>query len=322
MSRNVAGDRNKRYFCRVIINTVDYPSRTKPTGTGNGEARPTAAYTSSLKNKLVTQANMRLHKIACLAVALTLTAGCTSYKKVPYLQDPEVVNNYGKEIPLYDAKIMPKDLLSITINTTDPQASAPFNLTVQTPMNAALTNISTTTQPSLQQYLVNNKGEIDFPVLGRLKVGGLTKNQAEDLIREKLTSYLKEAPIVTVRMANYKISVLGEVTRPGTFTVSNEKVNVLEALAMAGDMTVYGVRTNVKLIREDADGKREIKELDLTKSDLVLSPYFYLRQNDILYVTPNKTKAKNSDIGNTTTTVISATSILVSIASLLVNILR
>ena len=217
---------------------------------------------------------------------------------------------------------MPKDLLSITVNTTDPQAAAPFNLPVQTPMNAALTNINTPTQPTLQQYLVNNDGEIDFPVLGRLKVGGLTKNQAEDLIREGLKSYLKEAPIVTVRMSNYKISVLGEVNRPGTFTVSNEKVNVLEALAMAGDMTVYGVRDNVKLIREDATGKREIMLLDLTKSDLILSPYFYLQQNDILYVTPNKTKAKNSDIGNTTTTVISATSILVSIASLLVNILR
>ena len=123
-------------------------------------------------------------------------------------------------------------------------------------------------------------------------------------------------------MANYKIAVLGEVARPGSFTVSNEKVNVLEALAMAGDMTVYGVRTNVKLIREDADGKRSIHELDLTKSDLVLSPYFYLKQNDILYVTPNQTKARNSDIGTTTTTWISATSIMVSIASLIVNILR
>ena len=99
-------------------------------------------------------------------------------------------------------------------------------------------------------------------------------------------------------------------------------MNIFEALAMAGDMTVYGVRDNVKLIREDATGKREIMLLDLTKSDLILSPYFYLQQNDILYVTPNKTKAKNSDIGNTTTTVISATSILVSIASLIVNILR
>ena len=123
-------------------------------------------------------------------------------------------------------------------------------------------------------------------------------------------------------MVNYKISVLGEVAHPGTFTVSNEKVNVLEALAMAGDMTVYGVRTNVKLIRESAQGKQEIIELDLTKSDIVLSPYFYLRQNDVLYVTPNKTKAKNSDVGNTTTVLLSATSVLVSLASLLVTILK
>lgn len=259
--------------------------------------------------------------IALLAAGLM--SSCTSYKSVPYMQDIETVNNYGKEIPLYDAKIMPKDLLSITVNTTDPQAAAPFNLTMQTNLNVALAqNAYTTAQPTLQQYLVNNKGEIDFPVIGRIKVGGLTKNQAEDLIREKLQPYLKEAPIVTVRMSNYKISVLGEVARPGSFTVSNEKVNVLEALAMAGDMTVYGVRTNVKLIREDADGKREIIPLDLTKSDLVLSPYFYLKQNDILYVTPNETKAKSSDIGTTTTTWISATSILISLASLIVNILR
>lgn len=261
----------------------------------------------------------RLTLILALAAGL---AGCTSYRNVPYLQDIETVNNYGKEIPLYDAKIMPKDLLSITVNTTDPQAAAPFNLTVQTPINAAQTNVYATSSPTLQQYLVNNEGEIDFPVLGRLHVGGLTKNEAEKLIREKLKPYLKETPIVTVRMANYKISVLGEVARPGSFTVSNEKVNVLEALAMAGDMTVYGVRTNVKLIREDAEGKREIIPLDLTKSDLVLSPYFYLRQNDILYVTPNETKAKSSDIGTTTTTWISATSILISLASLIVNILR
>lgn len=263
-----------------------------------------------------------IKRLTLILVLFAGLAGCTSYKNVPYLQDIETVNNYGKEIPLYDAKIMPKDLLSITVNTTDPQAAAPFNLTVQTPINAAQTNVYATSTPTLQQYLVNNEGEIDFPVLGRLHVGGLTKNEAEKLIREKLQPYLKETPIVTVRMANYKISVLGEVARPGSFTVSNEKVNVLEALAMAGDMTVYGVRTNVKLIREDAEGKREIIPLDLTKSDLVLSPYFYLRQNDILYVTPNETKAKSSDIGTTTTTWISATSILISLASLIVNILR
>ena len=174
----------------------------------------------------------------------------------------------------------------------------------------------------MQQYLVNNQGEIDFPVLGRLKISGLTKNECEALIREKLIPYLKETPIVNVRMVNYKISVLGEVKSPGTFTVSNEKVNVLEALAMAGDMTVYGVRDNVKLVRENANGERIIQTLNLNDADLIRSPYFYLQQNDILYVSPNKTVARNSDIGNSTTLWISATSILVSIASLLVTILK
>lgn len=265
---------------------------------------------------------MKFKRLLLLLALPLLIAGCTSYKNVPYLQNPEVVNELEKDLPMYDAEIMPKDLLSITVNATDPQSAAPFNLTVQTPMNAALANINTTSQPTLQQYLVNNEGEIDFPVIGRLKVGGLTKNKAESLLRGKLKEYLKEIPIVTVRMANYKISVLGEVTRPGSFTISNEKVNILEALAMAGDMTIYGVRDNVKLIREDTKGKREIINLNLNNAGIVTSPYYYLRQNDILYVTPNKTKAKNSDIGNSTTLWFSATSILVSIASLLATMLK
>ncbi len=265
---------------------------------------------------------MRLNRLLIALAISGVLASCTSYKDIPYLQNPEIVNQYADTLSLYDAKIMPKDLLSITVNTSDPQASAPFNLTVQTPINTALANINTTTQPTLQQYLVSNKGEIDFPIIGRLKVVGLTKNQAEDLIRDSLRPYLKEVPIVTVRMANYQISVLGEVARPGTFTVSNEKVNILQALAMAGDMTVYGVRDNVKLVREEITGKREIITIDLNRSDLVLSPYYYLRQNDIIYVSPNKTKARNSDIGSSTSIWISATSILVSLASLIVNIVQ
>lgn len=268
------------------------------------------------------QNNMKIKRLLLLLALPLLVASCTSYKNVPYLQNPEAVNDFEETLPLYDAKIMPKDLLSITVNTTDPKAATPFNLTVQTPINAALTNISTTTQPTMQQYLVNNKGEIDFPVIGRLEVGGLTKNEAEDLICERLKPYLKESPIVTVRMSNYKISVLGEVARPGSFTIGNEKVNVLEALAMAGDMTIYGVRDNVKLIREDVNGKREIINLNLNNAEVVTSPYYYLKQNDIIYVTPNKTKAKNSDIGNSTTLWVSSLSILVSIAGLLVNILK
>ena len=264
---------------------------------------------------------MKIKSILLMAVCAVVMASCTSYKNVPYLQNAEEIMAAQAELPLYDAKIMPKDLLTVTVNTTDPEAAAPFNMTVQTAQNLA-TSRTSYSQPVLQQYLVNNEGSIDFLVLGILKVGGLTKNEAEDMIREKLKPYLKEVPIVTVRMSNYKISVLGEVARPGTFTVSNEKVNVLEALAMAGDLTIWGMRDNVKLVREDATGKREIIELDLTNAEIITSPYYYLQQNDILYISPNKTKAKNSDVGQSTSLWFSATSILVSLASVLYNILK
>ena len=245
-------------------------------------------------------------------------AGCSSYRNVPYLQNPQIVNNFGEELSLYDARIMPKDLLVITVNTTDPLVAAPFNLIVQSSIS---TSVTATTQPALQQYLVDNNGEINFPVLGRLKVGGMTKREAENLIKKRLKPYVvNEEPIVTVRMVNYKIAVLGEVNRPGMFTISNEKVNILEALAMAGDMTIYGVRDDVKLIREREDGKREIIKLNLTNAAIVTSPYYYLEQNDIIYVKPNKMKAKNADIGTTTSLWLTSVSILVSVASLLATI--
>ena len=258
--------------------------------------------------------------VAFCLVVMFLLASCQSYKKVPYLQDSEVVEQVTQQKNLYDAKIMPKDLLTLVVSCTSPELAVPFNLTVATQNNVTISN--TTSQPALQQYLVDNEGKINFPVLGELKVGGLTKKQAESMIVEKLKSYMKETPIVTVRMVNYKISVIGEVARPGTFTISNEKVNLLEALAMAGDMTVWGLRDNVKLIREDADGKQEIVTLDMNKAETILSPYYWLQQNDIVYVTPNKAKARNSDIGNSTSLWFSATSILVSLASLLVTIFR
>ena len=249
-----------------------------------------------------------------------LLAACQSYKKVPYLQDVEAVNQATQQETLYDAKIMPKDLLTIVVSCTSPELAAPFNLTIASPSNLSIQY--TTTQPVLQQYLVDNEGKISFPVLGALTVGGLTKKQAEQLIVDKLKPYMKENPIVTVRMVNYKISVIGEVARPGTFTISNEKVNLLEALAMAGDMTVYGLRDNVKRIREDANGKQQIVTLDLNNAETILSPYYWLQQNDIVYITPNKAKARNSDVGNSTSLWFSATSILVSVVSLLVNILK
>ena len=196
-----------------------------------------------------------MKQLGYYVLATFLLTACQSYKKVPYLQDAEVVLYNTQDAELYDAKIMPKDLLTIVVSCTSPELAVPFNLTVATQNNVAIT--STTSQPILQQYLVDNDGKINFPVLGELRVGGLTKKEAEQLIVEKLKPYIKETPIVTVRMVNYKISVLGEVARPGTFTISNEKVNLLEALAMAGDMTVWGVRDNVKL---NNDVYKELKK--------------------------------------------------------------
>lgn len=257
---------------------------------------------------------------ASVCVAMLL-ASCTSYKNVPYVINSDSLANVVRAMELYDAKIMPKDLLTITVNTTDPKVSAPYNLTVQSNAAAALNN-SVTTQASLQQYLVSNEGTIDFPGLGTLHIAGLTKSECEQMLKERLKPYIKENMVVNVRMPNFKISVVGEVNRPGQFTVTNEKINIFEALALAGDMTIYGIRDNVKVLREDAQGVRQYHMLNLNDASVIYSPYYQLQQNDIVIVTPNKTKAKNSDVGTSTSLWFSATSILVSLASLLYNILK
>ena len=251
-----------------------------------------------------------------------LLGSCSAPKNVAYIKNSDYVDLTHSEY-LYDARIMPKDVLTITVSTVNPEAAAPFNLIVR---NTLLNSSSTigTSGGSLQTYLVDNTGTIEFPVLGTLQVGGLTKSECEKMIHDKLRPYLnaKENPVVTVRMANYKISVLGEVNRPGMFTVSNEKINIFEALAQAGDLTIYGVRDNVKLIRENSKGRKEIITVVLNDANIINSPYYYLQQNDILYVEPNKVKARNSTVGTTTTLWFSATSILISMASLLYNILK
>jgi polysaccharide export outer membrane protein len=256
-----------------------------------------------------------------LVVSMMIT-GCGSSKNVAYFQNSDSVNLDMSKV-LYDARIMPKDMLSITVNTTDQEASIPFNLTVATPQTISLRTQSTTTA-ALQTYLVDNEGNIDFPLVGTLHLGGLTKGEAERLVLEKIKPYMSatENPIVTVRMINYKISVIGEVARPGMFTVANEKISILEALAQAGDLTIYGVRDRVKLIREDATGKKEIHVLNLNDANIINSPYYYLQQNDIVYVEPNKVKSQNSSVGSMTTLWFSATSILISLTSLLYNILK
>ena len=265
-----------------------------------------------------------MKKIICSVIVTAMMmamAGCGSSKDVPYYTNIDSVSLAASR-GLYDARIMPKDELTITVNTTDPDAAVPFNLQVRNQLSGGK-QISTG-GGSLQGYLVDNSGFINFPVIGKIHVSGLTKTECEDLIKSKIQPYLArtENPIVTVRMSSYRITVIGEVTHPGVFPVATEKISVMEALAEAGDLTIYGKRNNVMLIREDATGEKHHLRLNLNDANLINSPYYYLQQNDILYVEPNSVKAKNSGIGSSTTIWFSFIGIVTSVASLLVNVLR
>lgn len=265
----------------------------------------------------------RFYKHAFTLMAATLLlSSCGSSGKVAYIQNAENVNFESSKV-LFDARIMPKDILTVTVTTIDPEAAIPFNLSVPTTVSQ-VGNKTLTSQPVLQDYLVANDGTIDFPIIGEIKVAGLTKTECESMILEKIKPYMSdsEKPIVTVRMSSYSIAVLGEVKNPGSFQVSREKINIFEALAQAGDMTIYGVRDRVRLIREDATGKKEIQVLDLTDANIINSPYYYLQQNDIIYVEPSKVKKQDARVGSMTNLWFSATSILVSIASLVVTLVR
>lgn len=256
--------------------------------------------------------------ILFLLLAVVFMTGCQSYKKVPYLQNSDEVD-LSLAAKLYDAKIMPKDILNITVNSPKtPNATAMFNLNVQMNEQSIFTSGRTSSQ-----YLVTNEGVIDFPVLGRIHVLGMTKTELENHITDRIYgTHLKERPIVTVTMSSFKISVLGEVASPGQYSVSTGKINIFEALALAGDMTIQGKRDNVKIIREFYNGEKEIVELNLSDANVINSPYYQLQQNDIVYVTPNKVKSKSSGIGAETSLWFSSVGIMVSIASLLYNILR
>ena len=219
---------------------------------------------------------------------------------------------------LYDFRIMPKDELTILVSTTDPSASAPFyrkfgQLKEYTAQSQAGLN-----KADLLTYLVDNEGYIDFPVMGMLKVEGMTTRECEALLREKLQAYLNEVPNVCVRNANYKFSVMGEVTHPGTYTSTNEKVTIFEALSMAGDMTLFSVRDDVQLLREDAQGKREVHHLNLTSLDIANSPYFYLQQNDVIYVKPTKARVASNTLSANSGVWISIMGLLTSITSLII----
>ncbi len=262
-----------------------------------------------------------------LAAAIALTmASCGSPRNIPYMLNAEKIPLYEMEqyATIYEAKIMAKDVLTISVNTTVPEAGAPFNLG----SNAGSTvpgQVTTTVQGAkLQTYIVDKEGYIDYPIVGRINLLGLTRIQAQEKIRNAIhPAYITEVPIVNVRFENYKVSVLGEVNRPGQYTVNNEQCTILDALAMAGDLTIYGKRENVMLIREDNAGRKQVTRINLQDPRLVLNPgIYYLQQNDVLYIEPNTKRAKDAGIGQSERYALSVISTLISVTTLLVTIFR
>lgn len=245
-------------------------------------------------------------------IALT---SCATRKEMVYFQDGPLlttdVNNMNTEL-VYQ----PNDLITIDINGADPETVQPFKLPPVTfEENISPLNVQGTLR--VQAYLIDINGNIDFPSLGTLKIAGMTRSQTTTFFKEKLSDFIKD-PIVNIRLANFSISVLGEVNRPGVYTVQDERLSLSEALGLAGDLTNNGKRDNIFLIRE-VDGEKRFANLDLTSVNIVNSPLYYLKQNDVIYVEPNKAKIRSSTFNPNTAIVISAISTLATIAAILIR---
>nr|WP_244289987.1 polysaccharide biosynthesis/export family protein [Flavobacterium resistens] len=214
----------------------------------------------------------------------------------------------------FEIKLQPDDLLMILVSADDPEVALPFNLkTYSTTTNNRL-DIARG-QETVQLYLIDQSGNIEFPVIGKLHVGGLTRTEVLKLLQDKISTYIKN-PIINLRIMNFKISLQGEVNLPGTYPIASERVTLVEALSMAKDLTIYGRRDNILVIRE-TNGVKSYNRVDITKSDFINSPFYYLAQNDVVYVEPNQTRINSSAVGPNTSVIISAISILVSLSVLI-----
>ncbi len=225
---------------------------------------------------------------------------------------------------LYDMTIKPKDELNIFVfSSENEEIAAQFNQTESGPMEKNRTGIRSIAYPRFHYYLVDNDGNIDFPIVGKIHLAGLTIEQANKHIKEQIAPYIKDGShyMVNTYIGNFEVSVMGEVRYPNTYTTDRNKLTVLEALAMAGDMTNYGKRENVKVLRELPDGTYEVHELDMRDANILNSPYYYLQQRDIVYVEPNESMAQNSQVGTTTRLWVRGASITISLGSLLYRVL-
>jgi polysaccharide export outer membrane protein len=238
-------------------------------------------------------------KIYCIFLLFSLFAvtGCIHQKEVIYFQKKPNQSDTISIAQAYIPKIQPGDILAIHIGSLNAAASSFFNPYSAQPLSSEITDAggqlaAATSQPN-SGLLVNASGEIELPLIGGIKVGGLTTTEAANAIKNEAKKLLK-GTTVTVRFMNYKISIVGEVAKPSVYVIPNEKITLPEALSLAGDLTIYGRRNNVLIIR-DVDGKKEFGRVDLSSRELYTSPYYYLHNNDVIYVEPTGSRIAQSD---------------------------
>ncbi|MGJ1514931.1 polysaccharide biosynthesis/export family protein [Sphingobacterium siyangense] len=248
--------------------------------------------------------------LAFCVFMLMMFNSCGSRRNMVYFQpDSSQINTLYEQ---YVPKIQANDILTIVVTAADPRATMPFNPVSMMPNG----NLTQQTDLALRPtYTVDDNGDLTLPMLGKIHVSGLTRLQAIEKIRSELNQYIKD-PGVNINFNNFRVSVLGEVARPGSFIMPTERVTILEALGMAGDLTIRGVRENVLLVRE-IDGKKTMHRLDLTQQNTINSPFYYLAQNDVIYVEPNKSQINNSKLGANTSVVISIAGLLITVISVL-----
>ncbi|QWX85663.1 polysaccharide biosynthesis/export family protein [Cellulophaga sp. HaHaR_3_176] len=254
--------------------------------------------------------------LSLIALSTLLFVSCGSKKNVVYFQD---AGNF--ETIVEESHFVPKfkvdDEVSIFVSTLNPEASAPFNLYRGGSNLSSLGGSVSSSQREQVNYLIDQDGTIDFPVIGKLKIVGLSSDELRNLLIEKLSDYLKD-PIINIRLNNFTVSILGEVSRPGTYQVNGEQITLLEAIGLAGDLTIKGKRDNILVIR-NFDGTFVHNRIDLTSKEAMKSPVYYLTQNDVVYIEPNKSAITSSSLDNRATIAISIASVLITSSVLILT---
>jgi len=240
-----------------------------------------------------------------LLLLTLITTSCSTKKDVVYFQDIENYAPKATDRTMHQVNIATNDNLLIRVSALNPTAAEPFNVI------GSSTVSGTGGYMEWRGYLVDDKGEINFPVIGRVKVGGLTKDAAERLLENKITEYIAN-PTVNIRIMNYQISVLGEVNRPGTYTITDERVSLPQLLSLAGDLTILGERRNVQIFRME-NGVKKYFTVDLTNPEIFYSPLYYLQQNDLVYVSPNKARIRTAGSNQNLSLIITSVTFLFAI---------